>query len=542
MSDNGSIAALFFARVEQYTDHPFLHAPAETRRYYELARTDYSYSEAATEVTRLIEDYRTIGCGVQTRVGIAMENRPEFFLHLLALNFLGASIVPLNVGMQDQELTYLISHSESEFLVVHPKFLEQFKRIAATAPQQPSVVEVERLADVPKVKPPSATQIDSDTEAAIIYTSGTTGTPKGCVLKNEYFRQAGKFYSEIGDLCALTPGEDRLITPLPVTHMNALAVSFSCMLEIGGCLIQLDRFHPRSWWDTVRESGATVLHYLGVMPAMLLNAEPADSDPIGDQIKFCFGAGCDPRHHANFEKRFGVVLTESWAMSETGAGAWITASKEPRHIGKRCFGRAPAGLEYKLVDANGDEVAVNEPGELLVRRAGDNPRQYFFGGYLKDSQATEEAWQGGWFHTGDEVRVDEQGFFYFIDRLKNIIRRSGENIACIEVESIILRHEQVVNCVVAPVPDEIRGDEVATMIVAATGANQEQVAEEVFELCGEKLAYYKWPGYIGFVDSLPLTATEKVQRGEVKKLARAMVAEQRCLDFNARKKPVKRAI
>ena len=110
------------------------------------------------------------------------------------------------------------------------------------------------------------------------------------------------------------------------------------------------------------------------------------------------------------------------------------------------------------------------------------------------------------------------------------------------MESIILRHEQVVNCVVAPVPDEIRGDEVATMIVAATGANQEQVAEEVFELCGEKLAYYKWPGYIGFVDSLPLTASEKVQRGEVKKLARAMVAEQRCLDFNARKKPVKRAI
>ena len=178
MSDNGSIAALFFARVEQYTDHPFLHAPAETRRYYELARTDYSYGEAATEVTRLIEDYRTIGCGVQTRVGIAMENRPEFFLHLLALNFLGASIVPLNVGMQDQELTYLISHSESEFLVVHPKFLEQFKRIAATAPQQPSVVEVERLVDVPKVKPPSATLIDSDTEAAIIYTSGTTGTPQ----------------------------------------------------------------------------------------------------------------------------------------------------------------------------------------------------------------------------------------------------------------------------------------------------------------------------------------------------------------------------
>lgn len=539
-NDNGSVAGLFFTRVEQYPDNAFLHAPTETAKHYQVPKSDYTYQQAATEIKLLIENYQHVGCGVGTRVGLAMENRPGFFLHLLALNFLGTSVVPLNVGMQDQELEYLISHSECEFIVVHPNFLEQFTRIAAKVEHQPPVIGPAGFEQLPKVKPDNnAAVINADTEAAIIYTSGTTGTPKGCILTNEYFRQAGKFYSEIGGLCTLKPGEDRLITPLPVTHMNALAVSFSCMLQIGGCLIQLDRFHPRSWWQTIRESRATVMHYLGVMPAMLLKAEPRDDDNHGDRIRFGFGAGCDPRHHANFENRFGILLTESWAMSETGAGAWITASEEPRILGKRWFGKVPAGLEYKLVNAEGNEVGVDQPGELLVRRKGDNPRQYFFSGYLKDKQATDEAWAGGWFHTGDEVRVDADGNFYFVDRLKNIIRRSGENIACIEVESVILRHPEVVNCVVAPVPDEIRGDEVAAMIIAEAGTDQKKLAEEVFELCRQQLVYFKWPGYIGFADSIPLTASEKVQRGEVKKIVREMVEQKNCINFNSRKKPIK---
>ncbi len=537
--ENGSVAALFLNQADKYADRPFLHVPTETAEIYSSTVTDYSYAEAQQVMLTLVDQYEALGCGPGVRVGIAMENRPEFFLHFLALNFLGASIVPLNVGMQDQELIYLVTHSEVPLIVVHEKFIDQFATISASTPQQPQVVAADQVHEADDIVGAGDAEVTSDSEAAIIYTSGTTGTPKGCILSNAYFRFLGEFYVGLGDMCAFKPGEDRLITPLPVSHMNALATSFMGVLESGSCLIQLDRFHPKTWWDTVRESKATIMHYLGVMPAMLLNADEVPEDDMTGQVRFGFGAGCDPRHHANFEKRFGIPLTEAWAMSETGAGAWISVSKEPRMVGQRCFGQCPEGLEYKLIDEQGNEVAQGETGELLVRRSGDNPRQYFFSGYLKDDEATAEAWEGGWFHTGDEVKVDENGYFYFVDRRKNIIRRSGENIACIEVESILFRHKDVVNCAVAPVPDEIRGEEVAVLIIAANNVDQQQLAQEVFELSLEHLAYYKAPGYVGFIDEIPLTASEKVQRGEVKKLAKTMVEAGSCIDLCSQKRPVK---
>jgi acyl-CoA synthetase (AMP-forming)/AMP-acid ligase II len=134
-------------------------------------------------------------------------------------------------------------------------------------------------------------------EAALLYTSGTTGNPKGCILTNTYFLEAGRWYAEAGGLCALTPNGERMITPLPIFHMNAMAYSFMAMVAVGGCLTVLDRFHPSSWWRSVRESGATCLHYLGVMPSMLMGApeEPADRD---HSVRFGFGAGVDPKLHA----------------------------------------------------------------------------------------------------------------------------------------------------------------------------------------------------------------------------------------------------
>ena len=226
-------------------------------------------------------------------------------------------------------------------------------------------------------------------------------------------------------------------------------------------------------------------------------------------------------------------------MTETGAGAWITASEEPRHVGARCFGRAPEGLEWRLIDEEGKEVAAREPGELLVRRAGAKPREHFFSAYFKDEKATEEAWRDGWFHTGDVVRVGDDGSFYFVDRRKNVIRRSGENIAAIDVESVLLRHEGVAGCVVAPVPDEIRGDEVAALIVAAEGANKERLAREIFDFAMEHLVYFKAPGYVGFIDKLPVTASEKVKRGDAKLIARKLVEDRACFDFTALKRPQK---
>ena len=228
---------------------------------------------------------------------------------------------------------------------------------------------------------------DGGTECALLYTSGTTGKPKGCVLSNDYFMRCGTWYASLDGLCTLRPGEERLITPLPMVHMNAMAFSTLAMMLTGGCVIPLDRFHPRSWWQSVRESEATILHSLGVMPTMLLGLDPSPLDRV-HQVRFGFAPAVDPRYHALFEERFGVPMIDAWSMTETGAGGVVIANREPRHVGQSCFGRAAESMALRLVDQEGRDVPDGIPGEMLVRNAGPDPRAGFFTEYLKDPDAT----------------------------------------------------------------------------------------------------------------------------------------------------------
>jgi acyl-CoA synthetase (AMP-forming)/AMP-acid ligase II len=310
------------------------------------------------------------------------------------------------------------------------------------------------------------------------------------------------------------------------------------MVLTGGCLIVLDRFHPGTWWDSVRASRATVVHYLGVMPSMLMKAAPRDDDRA-HTVRFGFGAGVDRALHASFEARFGFPLLEAWAMTETGAGAVVMAHREPRQVGSNCFGREGDDVQVRLVADHGGEAGVDEPGELWVRHAGVDPRDGFFAGYLKDPEATAEAWAGGWFHTGDIVRRDADGQLHFIDRRKNVIRRSGENISAVEVESVINQHPAVKACAVAATPDAVRGDEVLACIVTReplADAQRESLARAITSHTLERLAYYKAPGWVAFVDALPLTASNKIQRGELKALAQALPGQAHCVDTRAMKK------
>jgi acyl-coenzyme A synthetase/AMP-(fatty) acid ligase len=318
--------------------------------------------------------------------------------------------------------------------------------------------------------------------------------------------------------------------------MNAMAYSAMAMVVSGGCLVQLDRFHPGTWWRSVRESRATVAHYLGVMPAMLLGA-PASAADREHAVRFGFGAGVDRRQQPVFEERFGFPLLEAWAMTETGAGAVVIANHEPRHVGQSCFGRAEAAVQWRLVDEAGADVPVGEPGELLVRAAGADPRRGFFTEYLKDAEASAEAWAGGWFHTGDLVRADTDGHLFFVDRHKNVIRRSGENISAVEVESVLALHPAVRAVAVAAAPDELRGDEVLACVVLREPApDWSALAAELTQHALAQLAYYKAPGYVAFVDALPLTLSQKVQRAQLKALAAELPGQPHCIDTRALKK------
>ena len=527
-----SISAIFGMAAARFAEREFLHVPLESCRGYSQQAVSVGYADARVRVDAIAERLQKAGYGAGHRAGIALDNRAEFFLHFLALNSLGISVVPLNAAMSAQELKFVLAHCDAAFVVTHEDHAAHVRACLPAA--VPLHVVVGEGGAFPAALVAPAGWAD---EAALLYTSGTTGQPKGCVLTNEYFLEIGRLYTGLGGYCRFDGTDDRLATPLPVTHMNALAVSFMAMLMSGGCLIQLDRFHPTTWWHSLRASRASAFHYLGVMPAMLLAAPPDSSDDVEGALRFGFGAGVDPRHHAAFEARFGVPLIEAWAMTETGAGAWITANQEPRHLGQRCFGKAPPGLAYRLVDDAGRDVAPGEVGELLVRRDGTDPRRGFFAGYYKDPAATEQAWTGGWLHSGDLVRMGTDGCFFFVDRSKNVIRRSGENIAAVEVESALLTHPEILAAAVCPVPDEIRGEEVfAFVVLRGDVARSLETATQVQNQCRQALAYYKVPGYIGFRADLPQTASQKLARAEIKARALAVLERGQAFDLRRFKK------
>jgi acyl-CoA synthetase (AMP-forming)/AMP-acid ligase II len=485
-----TVFSAFERTAAAHGEKPFLEMPS-----WKVALT---YAQALGRIAEIAGRYRARGYGPGHRVALLLETRPEFLLHFLALNSIGASVVPLNPDYRAAELEYVLAHSEA-CLVVSKELLEK------------------------NFDPPPAPRAGDASECALLYTSGTTGKPKGCLLSNFYFLNVGQRYLDEGGLCAVRKGEERLITPLPLFHMNALAVSTTAMMLSGGCLVQLDRFHPRSWWREVAESGATIVHYLGIMPAVLLNL-PEGKHDRAHRVRFGYGANANPKDHAAFEERFGFPLIEAWAMTETGGGALIAASREPRHVGTRCFGFPPADLE----------VLIEEAGEFLVRQSGPDPRRGFFSGYLKDAEGTEHAWRDGWFHTGDAVHRGADGSLHFVDRLKNIIRRAGENIAALEVEAALAGHPAIGQVAVIAVPDSVRDEEVMACVVLQKGENKSrEAAISIQDWCLERLAYFKAPGHVAFLDALPTTATNKVQKA---KLADFAVNAADSYDLRERKK------
>jgi acyl-CoA synthetase (AMP-forming)/AMP-acid ligase II len=469
---------------------PFLQVPPED--------VELTYAQTYERIDDIARRYAKRGYGAGHRVALKLPNCSAFLLHFLALNRVGASVVPLNPDYRPAELEYVLGHSEAT-LVVDASSLSDFD-------------------------PPPAPKPGNASECALLYTSGTTGKPKGCLLSNSYFLNVGRRYVDEGGLCELRFGEERLITPLPLFHMNALAVSTTAMILTAGCVVQLDRFHPRTWWRDVTRSRATIVHYLGVMPAILMKQSPSAEDRA-HCVRFGYGANANPADHAAFEQRFGFPLIEAWAMTETGGGALVAASREPRHVGTRCIGFPRDDLQIRIEE---------ESGELLVRQRGPDPKRGFFSGYLKDEKATEEAWRDGWFHTGDCVRRGADGALHFVDRRKNIIRRSGENIAALEVEAALAGHAAVGQVAVIARPDEVREEEVMACVVLNPGhPASEATALAIQKWCLERLAYFKAPGHVAFLDALPVTSTNKVQKA---RLADFAIAPERCFDLRNRKR------
>lgn len=518
IDDNTTIIEAFRLSAQRYADRAFLVAPPNPNRSYDQAGREITYAQAFNAVHALMEDYRAAGYGLGHRIALLLENRLEHVLHKLAINAIGACCVPINPDYRKRELVYLIEHSKVDLIVALASRKEQIQDALSEARHKaPSIL----LEDWSREILPAALRlaepgcVTAETPASILYTSGTTGQPKGCVLSNAYELAAGKWYAALGGRAKIEEGGDRLYNPLPLFHVNASILSLYCMLLTGGAQIQTDRFQPSRFWQEVSDTKATIIHYLGVVVPMLLN-QPDSELERGHSVRFGLGAGVEPQLHGIFEQRYGFPLLEIWGMTEMVRP--MCDCYEPRQVGTRAFGRARLGLDAAVMDEYGDFLPDGVPGELVIRYSEEQPRKHFFSGYLDNERATEDAWRGGWFHTGDVVVRHADGMFHFMDRRKNIIRRSGENIAAAEVEALLLTHPYVRGAAVLAVPDEVREEEVlACVVLAEEGMHRDRtsVAREIFDFCHRNLAYYKAPGWMWFASEIPTTGTQKIQKHRI---------------------------
>ena len=328
---------------------------------------ELTYDQAAVAVGQIVKWYRNAGYGRGHRVSLLLDSRAEFYLHWLALNAIGATLVCIGPEQVEEEVQALLKFGNVDLLLCLPTRVEAARRAARDLPRL-SVGDVEATGGC---LPAARTPNDEDARAAgdcaaIVFTSGSTGQPKGCMLSNDYFLTFGRWYRDLGGRCQLRPGLERIITPLPPHHVNALAFSSMGAILTGGCVVQLDRFRSDRWWQTVRESRATVMHYLGVMPSMLLKLPHSEAEGR-HELRFGFGGGVRGTDHPVFEERFGVPLIEAWAMTETGGAGTISTHIGPRHVGTGCIGQpSPRYSEAQIVDESGSLIPTETVGKKLL--------------------------------------------------------------------------------------------------------------------------------------------------------------------------------
>jgi crotonobetaine/carnitine-CoA ligase len=510
LRDQTTIGELWTSAVGAHGRRPFLVVPPSARAPGATAGIELSYAQVHVLVEHWIDCYRRAGYGVGHRVAMLLENRVEHVVHKLALNAIGCSCVPINPDYRSAEIAYLVEHAEPELVLAIDSRTAQLAQGIAESPHRPPilVVDGDRLPPPPR-RPALKLPVTPMTEASVLYTSGTTGRPKGCMLSHGYEVSVGAWYARLPGLAGLRPGDDRIYNPLPMYHVNAGVMSLFGAIVSGCCHIQPARFSARHWWPDVAQTGATVIHYLGIIVQALMR-QPEDPGAHGHRVRVGIGAGVEPQLHAAFEARFGIPLVEVWGMTEMVR--LLADSMAPRQVGTRAFGRAVPGIDVRVVDEADRDVPSGSAGEMLVRHSAASPRRGAFSGYLKDEGETANAWRGGWFHTGDTVVRAPDGMLHFVDRKKNIIRRSGENIAAAEVEALLLAHPDVAQAAVLALPDDIREEEVLACVVLKAGPADRDTALSLFEYCHQRLAYFKAPGWFWFTDALPTTGTQKIRK------------------------------
>jgi carnitine-CoA ligase len=485
-------------QAERYGERRLVGIGGKALTYTETLASAAGYAAALAEA----------GIKPGDRVAIMCGNRAELLLTVLGCGWLGAVAVPINTASRGAQLEHILSNCGARLIVIEGQLASVLFPLDRTRVALKTVwlVGDEQAHDLPHLAvmpfPPPANAVpphpvEPQDMLAILYTSGTTGLSKGvCCPHAQYFWWAYYTARLLG-----VRENDVLMTTLPMFHTNALNSFYQALLH-GGTLVVEPRFSASGFIPSLARERADITFVLGAMVPILLAQEPTSADRAHN-VRLALSPAVPAHFHQQFIERFGIGLVDGYGSTETNCimGASV-AEQRPGTMG-----RLLSGFSARVVDAYDNELPNGEAGELLLRA--DEPFA-FATGYFNMPEKTVEAWRNLWFHTGDRVVRETDGYYRFIDRMKDAIRRRGENISSYEVEQVIVSHPEVENAAVFPVRSELAEDEVMAAIVLRSGAALTPPA--LLDFCQPRMPYFAVPRYVEFVDALPVTENGKVTK------------------------------
>lgn len=467
---------------------------------------EYTYSEIHSAARRFATRLAGEGVGQGEHVVLLAGNGAAFIIAWLGIGFRGAVAVTLNNQLIADGLRYSLDQCDARVLVVDREWensraaqLDERQRALPRLLIESDADFLNSLAQFDEADPVA---VPASAPCTIMYTSGTTGLPKGVVNCHTAYLATGRATVQALRITA----QDRVLVFLPLFHVNPQMYGVMSVLTAGAALLLLPRFSASSFFDDAMRLRATGCTFVGTVLSILVARHEGERRDHG--LRFFFGGGAPKAVWQAVEERFGIPVYEAYGMTEVGG--WTTANTvDERRFGS--CGKARPDLELRIVDADDRTALPGQPGEIVVRPR--DPDTILLGYYKKPEQMLE-ACRNLWFHSGDLGTLDEDGYMYYLGRKKELIRKSGEMISPVEIETVLRRMDAVSDCAVVAVPDPVTGDEIKVVIVP----EGELDADSVHAFLADKLARFMLPRYIEFIAAIPKTETEKIQRNKLQYL------------------------
>jgi carnitine-CoA ligase len=507
LSAPATIGAFIVDRAERFADKVAVHVGGERATYTDLHHRS----------SRMAAGLQALGLGVGDRACTMMVNSLANIDAWFGMAVAGIVEVPVNTANRGYLLQYIIDQSDARAIICDEEFLERIAAVAAQLPKLehvlvhrgpapdgpldadlPTRMQVHDLADLyvdPTGPPPQLAARDT---AVILYTSGTTGPSKGVVLPHGMNLTSARHTVWLMRYTS----DDVLYTVFPLFHINARYTSVMAAMEAGATLHMDSRFSASQFWDTTRRLGVTAFNYQGALLTMLMK-QPERDDDADNPVRAAFGAPAPVEIWEAFEQRFGLRLIEVYGMTETATS--LANTPDDTRIGS--CGKPVDHFEVEIHDADDNPCPPGVAGEIVVR-----PRwpDVMIRAYHGMPEVSLEAFRNLWFHTGDRGRTDEDGYFYFIDRMKDAIRRRGENISSFEVERVVNTYDAVLESAAFGVPSELSEEEV--MVAVVVKPDREVTPAQLLDHCQEQMAHFAVPRYVRFVGELPKTPSQRIQK------------------------------